>query len=168
MLSFMKGRKTETPPSGPGGKASGAPALRNPVLTVLEKQKGHATTLIDGGILPKMKGSTKTVSTWFYKKPDGSYGTRIRYGQQSIPIDGAETGVHVGKLEDLSKFYDDVAASINKGEMDALLLKMQTRKSDDLNRARKTAKEAARLAAAKPEAETRSEAEAQPELEAAQ
>lgn len=156
-FSFMAGRRVEKAPRN-SGKASGAEALRKLVLDVMAKQRGYAELKIADKELPNMEGSSKTVSTWFYQKADGSWGSRIRYGQQAVKIDG-EDGIHIGKLEDIPAFYDDVAAAIHKGELDTLLKALQDEKGKGLadaharRRAEKEAKEKAEREA-KEKAET--------------
>jgi hypothetical protein len=129
-FSFLAGLTLTIPPRGAGTK-QGDPltAAKNRVIAGAKAQKGYVQTLVDGKELPKMEGGKKRVGTWFYRAADGSYETRLRYGQSAIPLDGTKTGVRVGKLPDLLAFYDAVIASIEKGELDERLAVMQQAKS---------------------------------------
>ncbi len=132
-FSFLKDRVLVVPPKGAGTR-QGDPltAAKGRVIAGAKAQKGYVVLLLKGDSLPKMEGGKKTVQTWFYKEPNGSYSTRLRYGQSAIPLDGETTGVRVGTLEDLIPFYDAVIESIEKGELDAILADMQKAKSDAL------------------------------------
>jgi hypothetical protein len=132
-FSFLQGLTIVAPPKGAGTK-QGDPltSAKNRVIAGAKAQKTYVQLLIDGKELPKMEGGKKTVSVWFYKEADGSYATRLRYGQSAIPLDGTKTGVRVGALKDLIPFYDSVIKALDAGELDAQISVMQAKKSDDL------------------------------------
>jgi hypothetical protein len=129
-FSFLQGLTVVVPPRGAGTK-QGDPltAAKNRVIAGAKAQKTYVQLLIDGKELPKMDGGKKTVSVWFYRAADGSYETRLRYGQSAIPLDGTKTGVRVGDLKALIPFYDAVIAGIERGELDEKLHAMQQAKS---------------------------------------
>jgi hypothetical protein len=113
-ISFMQGRKAETPPKNSSASTGDllAPAKAK-IIEALNVQKGYARLMLEGKDLPRRQGS-RSFSTWFYRRPDGSYGTTIRYGQVAIPIEGEDIGIPVGRLDELPAFYDMVALSPSK------------------------------------------------------
>jgi len=101
---------------------------KNKILDALKMQKGYVALVAEGKTLPK-NDAGRDLSTWFSKQTDGWW-TSIRYGQLSIPIDGKNADLLIGpKLEDVGTFYDAVSEAIQKGELDAQILKLQTERS---------------------------------------
>ena len=72
-------------------------------------------------------------SLWFTRQLDGWW-TTIRYGSSPIPMtDKGDTAMLIGdKLEDVAAFYDAVADSIAKGELDGPIGKLQADRSASL------------------------------------
>ena len=132
-FSFLDGYTVVKPPKNAGTK-QGDPltAAKRRVIDGLRQQQERVRLVMGDKPLPKMDGGKKTVATWFYKAPDGTWETRLRYGQSAIPLDGENTAVRVGKLENLLPFYDGVIAAIERGELDVPLAQMQKEKSANL------------------------------------
>jgi hypothetical protein len=128
-LSFLKNRKVAQPPKYAGSK-KGDPltAAKAKVVEGIKTQKGYVQLTVDAKPLPKSEGG-REASTWYYREIDGTYWTTLRYGQLSIPLDGPNTAVQVGKLEDLTAFYDSVVEAIGKGELDGPIGKLQADRS---------------------------------------
>ncbi len=97
------------------------------VMKALDEQKGYVTLSESGQALPRTKGGTKTVSTWFTKTQEG-YWTSLRYGQLPIPI-GEGTGLFIGTADELKAFYDAVKESIQAGQMDGVIGELQKKRS---------------------------------------
>jgi hypothetical protein len=113
-------------------------AAKAKILKAIEVQKGYVALVKDGKPLPKSSSGEKTVSAWFSKQSQGWYAS-IRYGQASIPIVGDKADMLIGELADVAKFYDAVAVAISKGELDAPIADLQTKKSEKLKGAKKDA-----------------------------
>jgi hypothetical protein len=105
---------------------------KSKVLDALKVQKGYVDLVIADKPLPK-KGE-REASTWFKKENDGWWST-IRYGQLPILIDG-HPDLFIGKLEDMTAFYDAVATAISAGELDTQIRKLQSERSAALRGAR--------------------------------
>jgi hypothetical protein len=135
-FSFLKDRAIVVTPKNAGTK-QGDPvtAATSRVIAGARLQKTYVQALIDGKELPKMDVAKQTAGTWFYRAADGTYETRLRYGQAAIPLDGGKTGVRIGELKDLLPFYDAVIAAIEKRELDAVITEMQKAKSAALTHA---------------------------------
>ena len=142
-LSFIRGKKVGAPPKYAGSK-KGDPlaAAKTKVTDALKVQKGYVQLTIEGRPLPKTDGGRET-STWFYREIDGTYWTVLRYGQLSIPQEGTNTAVQVGKLEELPAFYDAALAAIQKGELDEPIMALQRRRSAALKVTAGTTRKAA-------------------------
>jgi hypothetical protein len=131
-LSFIKGRKVAQPPKYAGSK-KGDPltVAKAKVVEGLKTQRGYVQVVIEGKPLPKTDGG-RDASTWFYREIDGTYWTTLRYGQLSIPLEGAATAVQVGALAELPAFYDAAAQAIQRGELDEPIMKLQQARSTAL------------------------------------
>jgi hypothetical protein len=107
------------------------------ILKAIDQQKAYVQLVIDGKPLPK-KGD-KTVSVWFSNEADG-WCASIRYGQASIPLGKTEkdTQLLIGKLDQVSLFFDAVAGAIKGGELDAAIGKLQSERSAALTKTRAT------------------------------
>jgi hypothetical protein len=75
------------------------------------------------------------VSVWLSNEADGRCAS-IRYGQASIPLGKTEkdTQLLIGKLDQVSLFFDTVAGAIKGGELDAAIGKLQSERSAALTK----------------------------------
>lgn len=128
-MSLIK--KSGDPPAKAGGKATDPFAVaKDAIVKALDEQKGYLTLVEGGQPLPKTKGGTKVVSTWFTKTEEG-YWTGIRYGQLPVRINDA-TGHFIGTADELTAFYNAVKEAITKGELDEPIRSLQEGRSAKL------------------------------------
>lgn len=128
-LSFLEGRKTATAPSKPVNRGDPLETAKQHIIQAIDGQKRLVRLLLEGETIPKQKGKRNVV--WFYQdKDDQQYWTALRYGQFTIPLgEDGDTAVQVGKLSDLTEFYDQVIASIKKGELDQIISKLRAKRT---------------------------------------
>jgi hypothetical protein len=115
--------------------------VRQMMLNAIEEQKKNVqVTEIEGKPLPKTtfknkagKERTREAALWYSKTPEG-YATTVRYGQ--VPLYKMKQGdkevpayFPAGKTpKDLLAFYDKLADSVRKGELDERIRAARTRK----------------------------------------
>jgi hypothetical protein len=124
----MVKKTAELPKSSRSKRIDPLTLAKQKIIEALKTQRSYVALVVEDKPLPK-KGERET-STWFSKQTDGWW-TSIRYGQQSIKIDG-NPDFFIGKLEDVAAFYDAVTKAIEAGELDAQIGKLQTERSAKL------------------------------------
>ena len=136
-LSFLSlVKKTGVLPKSVGNKRIDALTLaKRKIVDALKVQASYALLLAEGKPLPKSQAG-REAGIWFCKQLDGWW-TTVRYGQQAIPIsEKGEVAMLVSeKLEEVAAFYDAVAESIERGELDAQILALHQAKSKALTAA---------------------------------
>ena len=139
-MSLIK--KSGAPPAKVGGKATDPFAVaKDAIVKALDEQTRYLGLVESGQPLPKTKGGTNQVSTWFTSTPEG-YWTGIRYGQLPIPLNGA-TGHFIGTADELTAFYAALKEAITKGELDEPIRTLQQSRSDALKGRGRTTRQAA-------------------------